>query len=78
LVFPWAESEVRLGADHEDHGSAGAAGNFLAPLMQLSTNAFKTVLDIDLIGSWNALKATIPYLLESAAKHRTDGKTSKC
>lgn len=47
------------------------------PLMQLSTNAFKTVLDIDLMGSWNVLKATVPYLLASAAKYKKDGKTGK-
>lgn len=31
--------------------SAGAAGNFIAPISGLSANAFKTVLDIDTIGS---------------------------
>jgi len=54
---------------------AGAAGNFLAPIRGLSPNAFKSVIDIDVIGSYNTIKATLPYLLESAAKHRTDGKT---
>jgi len=54
---------------------AGAAGNFLAPIAQLSANAFKTVIDIDLLGSYNTLKATLPYLRASAAAHRTDGKT---
>ena len=54
---------------------AGAAGNFLAPIGQLSANAFKTVIDIDLLGSYNTVKATLPYLRESATKHRTDGKT---
>lgn len=54
---------------------AGAAGNFLAPIDRLSANAFKTVIDIDLLGSFNTLKATMPYLLESAAKYRVDGKT---
>lgn len=28
---------------------AGAAGNFLAPIEGLSSNAFKTVIDIDLV-----------------------------
>lgn len=54
---------------------AGAAGNFLAPMNQISSNAFKSVMDIDVLGSWNTIKATMPYLLESAAKHKTDGKT---
>lgn len=54
---------------------AGAAGNFLAPIDQLSANALKSVVDIDVLGSYNTVKATLPYLVESAAKHRTDGKT---
>lgn len=32
----------------------GAAGNFLAPAETLSANGFRTVVDIDLIGSFNA------------------------
>jgi 2,4-dienoyl-CoA reductase [(3E)-enoyl-CoA-producing], peroxisomal len=56
---------------------AGAAGNFLAPINALSTNAFKSVIDIDLIGSYNTFKATLPYLRESAAKHRSDGRKRK-
>jgi 2,4-dienoyl-CoA reductase [(3E)-enoyl-CoA-producing], peroxisomal len=55
--------------------SAGAAGNFLASIDQLSTNALKAVVDIDVLGSYHTVKATLPYLVESAAKHRTDGKT---
>lgn len=35
----------------------GAAGNFLCPASQLSYNAFKTVLDIDSIGTWNVCRA---------------------
>ncbi|MCJ1433530.1 hypothetical protein MMC27_002893 [Xylographa pallens] len=53
---------------------AGAAGNFLAPIRQLSTNAFKSVIDIDVLGSYNTLKATIPQLLKAAATSRADGK----
>lgn len=54
---------------------AGAAGNFLATIEQISPNAMKSVIDIDVLGSYNTVKATLPYLQESAAKHRTDGKT---
>ncbi|OJD23978.1 hypothetical protein ACJ73_04668 [Blastomyces percursus] len=54
---------------------AGAAGNFLASIDQLSVNAFKSVMDIDVLGSYNTLKATLPYLLESAEKHKSDGVT---
>lgn len=55
--------------------SAGAAGNFLASINQLSVNAFKSVMDIDVLGSYNTLKATLPHLIESAKKHRVDSKT---
>ncbi|KAF1961635.1 peroxisomal 2,4-dienoyl-CoA reductase-like protein SPS19 [Byssothecium circinans] len=54
---------------------AGAAGNFLATIDQISPNALKSVMDIDVLGSYNTLKATLPYLVESAQKHKTDGKT---
>jgi peroxisomal 2,4-dienoyl-CoA reductase len=56
---------------------AGAAGNFLAPLGQLSSNAFKAVIEIDLVGSFHTLRATLPHLRASAARNRTDGKTRK-
>lgn len=35
----------------------GAAGNFLAPAAALSYNAFRTVMDIDAIGTFNVSKA---------------------
>jgi NADP-dependent 3-hydroxy acid dehydrogenase YdfG len=53
--------------------SAGAAGNFLAPMDQISANAMKSVIDIDVLGSWNTVKATLPYLIESAKKYPTIG-----
>ncbi|KZO92115.1 NAD(P)-binding protein [Calocera viscosa TUFC12733] len=40
----------------------GAAGNFLAPISGLSENAFKTVLDIDTLGTYNTVKATMEEL----------------
>jgi peroxisomal 2,4-dienoyl-CoA reductase len=52
-----------------NNNRAGAAGNFLAPIAGLSSNAFKAVLDIDTLGSFNTLKATLPQLLISAAKN---------
>ncbi|KAJ5461815.1 Glucose/ribitol dehydrogenase [Penicillium daleae] len=58
-----------------DYVIAGAAGNFLASIEQLSVNAFKSVMDIDVIGSYNTLKATLPYLVESGGKHRMDSET---
>ncbi|KAI4162912.1 MAG: hypothetical protein LQ342_003423 [Letrouitia transgressa] len=53
---------------------AGAAGNFLASISQLSPNAFKSVIDIDVLGSFNTLKATLPSLLSSAKKSPTGGR----
>ena len=44
---------------------AGAAGNFLCPAAQLSANGFKTVVDIDLLGSFNAARAAFPQLRET-------------
>lgn len=37
----------------------GAAGNFLAPISNLSENAFRTVLEIDTLGTYNTIKATL-------------------
>ncbi len=36
---------------------SGAAGNFLAPVLGMSANAFKTVVDIDLLGTFNVFRA---------------------
>ncbi|MEM9067990.1 MAG: SDR family oxidoreductase [Myxococcota bacterium] len=44
----------------------GAAGNFLAPAATLSYNAFKTVMEIDTIGTYNVSKAAFTkYLKEN-------------
>ncbi|KIK56510.1 hypothetical protein GYMLUDRAFT_47034 [Collybiopsis luxurians FD-317 M1] len=40
----------------------GAAGNFLAPISGLSENGFRTVMEIDTIGTYNTIKATIPHV----------------
>lgn len=40
----------------------GAAGNFLAPAHKLSPNGFRTVVDIDLNGSFNAARAAFDQL----------------
>jgi len=40
----------------------GAAGNFLVPAEKLSPNGFKTVVDIDLLGSFNAVHAGLEQL----------------
>ncbi|WVF73051.1 hypothetical protein IAT40_007869 [Kwoniella sp. CBS 6097] len=43
----------------------GAAGNFLAPISGLSERAFATVVQIDLLGTYNTIRATIPHLRET-------------
>ncbi|OWZ67395.1 hypothetical protein AYX15_01540 [Cryptococcus neoformans] len=43
----------------------GAAGNFLAPISGLSERAFRTVIEIDLLGTYNTLKATLPLVRAS-------------
>ncbi|CAD6568224.1 MAG: hypothetical protein CYPHOPRED_002427 [Cyphobasidiales sp. Tagirdzhanova-0007] len=41
---------------------AGAAGILVSAIDKLSVNAFKSVIDIDLLGTYNTLKATLPEL----------------
>ena len=43
----------------------GAAGNFLVQAEKLSANGFKTVVEIDLIGSFNASRAAFEQLKET-------------
>jgi peroxisomal 2,4-dienoyl-CoA reductase len=45
----------------------GAAGNFLAPAAALSPNGFKTVIEIDLVGTFNATKAAFESLQKSGS-----------
>lgn len=40
----------------------GAAGNFLAPFQNLSYNAFRTVVEIDLLGTFNLTKAAAEHI----------------
>lgn len=46
---------------------SGAAGNFLAPAAALSPNGFKTVVDIDLIGTFNVMRAAYAYVTKPGA-----------
>lgn len=41
---------------------SGAAGNFLASALGMSANAFKTVIDIDLLGTFNVFRASFEHL----------------
>ena len=45
----------------------GAAGNFPAPVVGMSSNGFKAVVDIDLVGSFNACRAAFEHLNKPGA-----------
>jgi len=40
----------------------GAAGNFLAPIDGLSEKGLRTVLEIDTLGTYSTIKATLPHV----------------
>jgi len=46
---------------------SGAAGNFLAKALDMSPNAFKTVIDIDLLGSFNVARLAHEHLRKPGA-----------
>ena len=46
---------------------SGAAGNFVSPAEKLSANGFKAVVDIDLLGTFNVLRASYDHLRKPGA-----------
>lgn len=67
-----AAVEAALEASHKEFGDidvlvSGAAGNFFATATGMSTNAFKAVVDIDLIGSFNVLRLAHRFLRRPGA-----------
>lgn len=46
---------------------SGAAGNFPAPALGMSPNGFKSVVDIDLLGTFNVLRAAFEHLRRPGA-----------
>jgi NAD(P)-dependent dehydrogenase (short-subunit alcohol dehydrogenase family) len=46
---------------------SGAAGNFLAPAKDLSPNGFKVVVDIDVLGTFNVMRAAYAHLRKPGA-----------
>jgi NAD(P)-dependent dehydrogenase (short-subunit alcohol dehydrogenase family) len=61
-----------LAGFHDAHGDfdvlvSGAAGNFPALASEMSVNAFKTVIDIDLMGTFHVMKAAYPFLRRPGA-----------
>ncbi|MEM6902269.1 MAG: SDR family oxidoreductase [Pseudomonadota bacterium] len=56
----------------EKHGSidvlvSGAAGNFPAPAVAMSPNGFKSVVDIDLLGTFHVMKGVFDHLTKPGA-----------
>jgi NAD(P)-dependent dehydrogenase (short-subunit alcohol dehydrogenase family) len=71
-VRDYAAVERALKAVHDAWGEidiviSGAAGNFLAPALGMSANAFRTVVDIDLIGTFHVLRASYEFLRKPGA-----------
>jgi len=62
-----ALAAVRASYGEIDIVVSGAAGNFMCPAVGMSANAFKTVVDIDLLGTFNVLRASFPYLRKPGA-----------
>lgn len=60
LEDAFGESEAAFGKI--DILVSGAAGNFVAPALGMSANAFKTVVDIDLLGTFNVFRASFAHL----------------
>lgn len=50
-----------------DNVISGAAGNFVSPANQLTSNGFKTVVDIDLIGTFNVCRAAFEFTNKNGA-----------
>lgn len=64
--------EAALARAAEAHGPldvvvSGAAGNFLAPVVGMSPNAFRTVVEIDLIGTFHVFRACWEHLRRPGA-----------
>ena len=71
-VRDFAAISAALAATHEALGAidvlvSGAAGNFPAAALGMSANAFKAVVDIDLLGTFNVLRAGHQYLRKPGA-----------
>jgi NAD(P)-dependent dehydrogenase (short-subunit alcohol dehydrogenase family) len=71
-VRDYASVEAALQKTKDQFGEidilvCGAAGNFPAPVTGMSANAFKSVIDIDLIGTFNTCRAAYAHLRKPGA-----------
>ena len=63
------EAAVKAAAENGeiDIVVSGAAGNFLAPAADMSSNAFRTVIDIDLVDTFNTARASFNAMRKPGA-----------
>lgn len=71
-VREYVRVEEALKATHGRFGAidvlvSGAAGNFPAPAVGISPNGFKSVVDIDLMGTFHVFRAAFPYIAKPGA-----------
>ena len=71
-VRDYAALTAALAKTREEFGEidilvCGAAGNFPAPVTGMSANGFKAVIDIDLLGTFNACRAAYEHLRKPGA-----------
>ena len=71
-VRDYAAVEAALKSAVDSHGKidvlvCGAAGNFPAPAVGMSANAFKAVVDIDLMGTFHVMRAAFALLNKPGA-----------
>ncbi len=60
-------AKVHQAFGHFDLLISGAAGNFPATVNGMSANAFRSVVEIDLLGTFHVMKASFPYLKRPGA-----------
>jgi NAD(P)-dependent dehydrogenase (short-subunit alcohol dehydrogenase family) len=68
--YPGVEAAIKSTRDQFgeiDIVVCGAAGNFPAPVMGMSANGFKAVIDIDLIGTFNTCRAAFDHMRKPGA-----------
>jgi NAD(P)-dependent dehydrogenase (short-subunit alcohol dehydrogenase family) len=71
-VRDYGALEAALGLAAKEYGPidivvCGAAGNFPAPALGMSANAFKSVMDIDALGTFNTCRAAFQHLRRPGA-----------
>jgi len=65
LAALFADAAARIGAPSVI--IAGAAGNFMAPAVGISPNGFKSVVDIDLLGTYNVFRTAFDICARPAS-----------